>query len=281
MEKQRKTINVFTHIDLDGAGCAVLAHLLAKHSGASITVKYCNYETINQEVNRLLDVIDIAHTVDKALEIQRQILISDISVDEATAARLHAAMKTDVNLHVALVDHHPPKDHLLQYDWAYIKTDKDVSGTFLLFGLLPDELKDRKSLGKFMYDVTLYDTWLFKERNNANSEHLNMLLGIIGLENFVSCVVDWFSAEDPWGERPFIVMESPWEDVVINENNRRKEYCALHGKKVTKLLWNEHTIGVVFAEQYISQLADHVLSNNEDIDICAVVNMPSSVSLRT
>ena len=43
---------LFTHTDLDGIGCAVLA-TLAFHK--DVTIHYCNYETINEQVNDFLD----------------------------------------------------------------------------------------------------------------------------------------------------------------------------------------------------------------------------------
>ena len=48
-------ITLFTHTDLDGVGCAVLATLYARKTGQELTINYQGYNTINRAVGQFLD----------------------------------------------------------------------------------------------------------------------------------------------------------------------------------------------------------------------------------
>ena len=65
---------IFTHTDLDGVGCAVLA----KYYNPEIEVEFCDYDNVNQKVNDFLDN-NIA---------LGDLYITDISVSEEIAERL-------------------------------------------------------------------------------------------------------------------------------------------------------------------------------------------------
>ena len=78
---------LFTHDDLDGVGCAIVARLAFPDD---LVVRYCSYKSINSEINFFLD----------QLQEPVKIIISDISVNEETATRLDG-------YDVAMYDHHP------------------------------------------------------------------------------------------------------------------------------------------------------------------------------
>ena len=66
---------LFTHNDLDGVGCAVIARLGIPQP---LSITYCSYGSVDHEICDLLD----------KLTTPAEILISDISVKEETARRL-------------------------------------------------------------------------------------------------------------------------------------------------------------------------------------------------
>ena len=277
-----KVINLFTHTDQDGVGCSVLAHQLAKESDSAITVAYCDYSNIDERVNHLLDVMEIAaETIDEKPKL-RQILITDISVNKDTMERLSSLMEQDETVFVSLIDHHQPKEHIENCYWAYINTDPRECGTSLLHKLiaLPDSWLSKRAVSQFVDDVRLYDTWQFDKDNPGNPMDLNVLMSVVGKDNFLDIVDGWFSSEENF-DRPFVVAETDWYMLVENDMKQRKEYCALHNRRMKKASINGYTVGIVFAERYISQVGDYILEQNPDIDFCAIVNFPVSVSLRT
>ena len=135
-------------------------------------------------------------------------------------------------------------------------------------------LKPNWAVDAFVEDVRLYDTWEFEEKDNAQS--LNILLGCMGQHAFrttvTSCLID---------SQPFVVKYTPYCEIVEHMLGERKAYCNMKLSGVRRISWNGYEVGVVFGEKYISQLADTILDKWSDIDICAVIVMPYSVSLRT
>ena len=100
---------LFTHDDLDGVGCAIVARLAFPDD---LVVRYCSYKSINSEINSFLD----------QLQEPVKIIISDISVNEETATRLDG-------YDVAMYDHHPIT---VRRPWMTIDISGGECGTSLL-----------------------------------------------------------------------------------------------------------------------------------------------------
>ena len=45
-------VKLFTHTDLDGIGCAILAKLAF---GDNVNIEYCNYDNINESVKKFIN----------------------------------------------------------------------------------------------------------------------------------------------------------------------------------------------------------------------------------
>ena len=139
---------LFTHDDLDGVGCAIIAYLAFPKD---LAVTYCSYKTVNQDINTFLDTAPS----------DAQIIISDISVDEATASRLD-------HCNVQLYDHHPIK---VLRPWMTVDTSVTQCGTSLLAAALLPEMAP--AVRDFVDAVCLYDTWQF-EKASTHSQNASM-----------------------------------------------------------------------------------------------------------
>lgn len=274
-------INHFTHTDLDGVSCAVLSHLFARQNDASIIVNYCDRgknRNIDCAVNKLLDLIDLSKS-ESVKPRPRLVIISDISITNETAERLNEYRSDD--FHILMVDHHMPNDFVQYVPWAHINTSPETCATKLLYEKLQEfilhgeiRLRGSWAMDMFVNDVCRYDTWSFEV--DDNSYQLNVLLGLLGMDRFRSFACGMLSEH-----RPMIVSQTMYTDVITNISDERKAYCNMKASTVQKVQLTGKRIGVVFAERYISQLADTVLKKYPDLDACAVVNMPASVSLRS
>ena len=69
-------IKLFSHCDLDGIGCAVLAYLAFGRD--NVDVEFCNYDDVDEKVETLLSNSDLRNLYDK-------IFITDISISEELA----------------------------------------------------------------------------------------------------------------------------------------------------------------------------------------------------
>ena len=241
---------LFTHDDLDGVGCAVVARLAFP---TDLVVTYCSYKTVNQEVNSFLDTApsDV------------QILISDISVDEETASRLDG-------LNVRMYDHHPIKVHR---PWMTVDTSVTECGTTLLAAALISDMSE--AVRGFVDAVCLYDTWRFEKGVNSFSERLNALHSILGHRGFVEMVVPALSEGEPF------VIPHFFELAISNSFAERDRYFEKKEKAMITTTFEGHKTGLVFADRDISLMAEYVFQRHPELEIVAVCYMPAGISLRT
>lgn len=269
-------ILLFTHTDLDGAGCAVLAKVIFDNIKNKLDIVYCRYDDIEQKIKEY----DLTQ-YDK-------VFITDLSVSEQFAEELN---EHNNNYHnVVLLDHHKTALHLNKYAWAHVVTHRDnipTCGTSLFFNYLlehyifpmgndifNDEFTVNRlssnvlnSMWRFVNLVRAYDTWEWMDCPDAKA--LNDLFGIMGMIYFVN---EMFNIITITGFK----LNS--YDMLINiYRNRMQEYI---NKKKNEIITKEidgYKVGVVFAENYISDLGQALV---DDFDYVVIIR-PDGMSFRT
>ena len=128
-------IKLFTHTDLDGIGCAVLAYLAFGRD--NVDVEYYNYDGVDDRVKAFLSDPDLRNSYD-------EIYITDISISEELAKTIDVFINP-FNIH--LFDHHATALGLNKYDWCEVKVEMDngikTSGTELFW--------------KYLYNIGAYE----------------------------------------------------------------------------------------------------------------------------
>ncbi|MGZ9868249.1 DHH family phosphoesterase [Priestia endophytica] len=266
-----RNTKLFTHTDLDGIGCAIVAKSFLE----DVDVEYCDYNNINEKVINFLDRKDYINC--------DTVLITDISINEEVAERLEEELYNQVNF-LKLIDHHPTAKWLNKYEWAYVneteygfwEDEEEVksSGTSMLFDLLEETLDvGFPQLEEFVEKVRRYDTWEWNTKyDDLTAKELNDLFYIVGRERFIERFMDNLSMELSIGEIHLLEIEKEKIAKYINSNSKKL--------KVYKI--NNRDVGVVFAEQYHSELGNELSKANSHLDLIAMIN-PSSkkVSYRT
>lgn len=154
-------IKLFTHTDLDGVGCAILAYLV--FGKENVDVEYCNYDDVNEKVEKFWK-----HVGDAEYD---AVYITDISISEDLAEQITA--HTGVRKW-HLFDHHATALGLNKYDWCEVRVngtsgEMKTSGTELFFtylalnGCFKFKPTQENSLVRFVSIVRDYDTWRWKE----------------------------------------------------------------------------------------------------------------------
>lgn len=276
----QKVINLFTHTDLDGVGCSILTHLYYRFRSV-ISVKYCSYSDIDKQLTDFMNLIILAEENNSLpSNIDRTILVTDISMSPEVAKQLDDFCSKR-NFDLKLFDHHQVPEEIANYSWTNIDTSSDVCGTSLLFDYITAQSSQPipEAFSLFVNDVRLYDTWAFDKEKETNSDNLNTLLKLVGIDQFELMITNHFIL-DP--HIPYFVCDlENLYPAVVGENNQRKEYMAYRNQRVIKINYKGYKVGIVFAEQHISRTGDYILKRNPDLDICAIVNYPKAVSLRT
>ncbi|MBK1611818.1 DHH family phosphoesterase [Bacillus cereus] len=273
-------VKLFTHTDLDGIGCEVVGRLAFKQ----IDVEHCDYHNVDDKVKNFLTTGEHKR--------YDMIIITDISVKEPVADMINATIPD----RVVLLDHHETAKWMNhKYEWANVRVEgrkgKD-SGTNLLFehlsmhyGMFRNE-KYYDALSIFVEKVRRYDCWEWKTiYNDTDALLLNNLLYLIGRKSFANKFYNKFM----YSSR-FVYMSGDWTemfdsaDKAVLEVDREKAKAYFDKKEKQMFTANllGHKVGVVFAEQYISELGNILNERHKDLDLIAIVDMGNKkVSYRT
>jgi oligoribonuclease NrnB/cAMP/cGMP phosphodiesterase (DHH superfamily) len=273
-------IKLFTHTDLDGLGCAIIGQLVFRKNNIDIT--YCNYNDVNEKVEDFFFSENNYSKYDK-------VFITDISINDDLADRINKSLYTEP---VQLLDHHPTALELNKYDWCTVQIEDDiekVSGTSLFYKYLIDNsyIDEDEDIFQFVEKVKRYDTWLWTTKyNDAEAKQLNDLLYIYGRDRFISKFVSklydyldccmWSDDESLFNDTDNLLLEL--------EQNKIDNYIESKSKEMMQSVLNVHhkfyKVGIVFAEQYISQLGNELAKNNTNLDFIVIITNLKTISYR-
>lgn len=273
-------IKLFTHTDLDGVGCAILAYLA--FGIENVAVEYCNYDDIDLRVSQFF-IKGNPGEYDK-------VFITDISINENLAADIDRYAKSGL---WQLFDHHQTALELNRYYWCNVLIEApDGSGLKTcgteLFGvyLLSDGLFDCygkttiNNILQFIGIVRDYDTWRWTTmgRYGMNSKHVNDLLDIYGREQFIDvmCIrIRVYTAFPSITPDEFLLLGQRKAEIdryVIQKNEQLIPAKDIHG----------HSYGYVFAERFFSELGNRLCQMNPGLEYIVMIDICNGkVSYRT
>jgi uncharacterized protein len=255
-------VKLFTHTDLDGVGCAIVARHIF---GDNVDVEYCDYNEINDKVSQFIN----SESQDYDM-----IFITDISVNENVAKEIeeHISDKT------VLIDHHPTAKWLNKYKWATVEEFEESvdpneeyvksSGTSLFYDYLWRNYGlNNELLFELAEKIRRYDTWEWSTKyNDVHAKQLNDLLYIVGRNNFVN----------RFANDPSIKLRDNEVFLLNIEQDRINNYIKKKAEELKRVNILNYKVGVVFAEQYHSELGNELAKQNPDLDFIAIINMASN-----
>jgi oligoribonuclease NrnB/cAMP/cGMP phosphodiesterase (DHH superfamily) len=267
-------IKLFTHTDLDGVGCAILANIVSVVNNIDVEIEFCDYNNINNKVNDFLKVIN---NYDK-------VFITDISVNEEVTEKLDK-----YNDKVVLLDHHKTANFLNKYKWAHvyetlvIDLEIDVyikvCGAYLFLDYLiaSDYLKNFKfldTLTDFVEVIREYDVWEWIEIDNILAKQLNDLLYILGRERFI----EEFTEQLLNGK---FVINDKLNFLLELDQEKIDDYIENKNKNLIVRDIKGYNVGIVFAERYISELGSRLMELHPELDFVVIINIDKTISYRT
>lgn len=264
-----KKYKLLTHTDLDGVSASILAQLLLR--GSEIEVEYCNYDNINDKVSSL--TLNDLNTYER-------IFITDISVSFEVASALNNLLdENNMVDKVVLLDHHKTAINLNAFSWANVQVqlgDELCCGTRLFYNYLLryTGYKPCEWLNNYVEIVNRYDTWLWNTKyNDLVPKKLNQLFYLLGRDKFVEYIIEKDEVKDD-------ILNA--EDIKLLEEEDLKIEKYINGKEKTLniITVDGFQIGVVFAEQYISELGNVLSERHRELSMIAIFNN-GKVSLRT
>lgn len=262
-------IKLFTDTDLDGLGTAIVAKLAF---GDAVEVSHCSYRNLNQRVEQFLQNNDHKSV---------KLYITDLAVNEQVEKKLDQRYKNGG--HVQVIDHHVTALHFNEYPWGKIVVEyengKKTCATSLLFDHLVEnnQLEETQALKEFVDLVRQYDTWEWDENDNILAKHLNDLFFMFGREQFEDDLLKRLK-EHP-NQFELTDMESMLMDV---EEKKIERYIYAKNKQIVQRFVGKYCIGIVHAEQYLSELGNALNKKNPHLDMIVLVNVGTKkVGFRT
>jgi oligoribonuclease NrnB/cAMP/cGMP phosphodiesterase (DHH superfamily) len=258
-------VKLFTHTDLDGIGCAIIAKLAF---GKNIDIEYCDYNNINEIIANYI--------ISKDYENHETTFITDISVNEQVAEMID---KIHLLKEFVLIDHHKTALWLNKYEWTWVSEYHDEgiksSGT-TMFHQNISHYKNILFVDDFIESVRRYDTWEWKDKyNDILPKQINDLMYILGRDIFIEDVI--YQLEN---NLEYIISQQNIELL----NRKQKEIDKYIKSKNESIIVKEiqgYQAGVVFAERYSSELGNKLSELHPELDFIAIINPSHSVSYRT
>jgi len=268
-------VKLFTHNDLDGVGCAIVAYSVFGKS--VVDVEYCNYDDINEKVKKFL-FSDKVYICD-------HVFITDLSINEEVANYIQASLDVKDIERIRLIDHHKTAEYLNKYDWATVLVEDEngkQSGTSLFHQYLLQNgycvtANTINKLHGFSEIVRKYDTWEWKTKyDDLVPKQFNDLLYILGKDMFIEEMynrVNLYNSDIGLTVNDLTLLELRQIEI--------DKYIKTKNKHMIKAPIDGYDAGIVFAERFTSELGDRLCELNPDIDFVAIINPSYAVSYRT
>lgn len=177
MEKKRSIL--FTHDDLDGAGCRIVFDIAMQLREDKYVIYNCSNQNVSDVVMNEIDNYSLDSTI---------VYFADICPNTQVLQMLK-----DSGYTVEIYDHHPTNMFAMDYiKNALIIPSVDgrpESGTSLLFnnlfGLIPGKAEAYLNILELFVDtVRSYDTYEWKSTGNMKAKKLQILFFLLGMDRF-------------------------------------------------------------------------------------------------
>lgn len=279
-----KKFKLFTHTDMDGIGCSILAILA--FGKENIDIEYCNYDDVNEKVSEFL--------MSREVNTYEKVFITDISVNEDVAKGIDIANRQFTSF--VLLDHHPTALELNKYDWAKVEimlNEKEkTSGTRMFYDwLIKNDFittdtgysKDYDMILDFVEIVRKYDVWQWKAENILEPKQWNDLLYIMGRDEFIESIIYRLKMYDVFDFCNFDLKLLQYEQRKIDKyiESKDKEIIVkdIVIYEVKDVL--EYKFGIIFGEQYHSELGNRLCELHPELDFIVIINMSKAISYRS
>ncbi|WP_236034842.1 DHH family phosphoesterase [Alkalihalobacterium elongatum] len=259
--------HLFTHNDLDGVGCGILAKIAFKDQ---VRVRYNSVSGLDFQIERFLE----------RAKNDDFIIVTDLSVNELNTERINEYYKKTGK--AKLIDHHKTALHFNDYEWGSVKVEYEdgrlTAATSLFYEYLVanGQLEPCKALEEFVELVRLYDTWEWEKNNNETAKRLNDLFFMISIEDFEERMAERLQQSDSFS---FDEFETKILDM---EENKIERYVRRKRREMVQTFIDSKCVGIVHAESYHSELGNELGKENPHIDYIAIMNVGGKkISLRT
>jgi oligoribonuclease NrnB/cAMP/cGMP phosphodiesterase (DHH superfamily) len=256
---------LYTHNDLDGVSCAILAKLLWEDC---IDINYCS--SPDEVTTRLIEDKDNKQT--------DLIFVTDCSFDFDKIKD-----KRYIKDKIRLFDHHATALPLAtESEYFIVKTHREdgkpTCGAEIFYNYLKERRGFTLNCDWFIEQVRLYDTWDWTHGNSKTPKYLSMLLYTNSISHFVDSFVKKMkllrlSELNVFSEKERAILE--YEEYKQSKAlDKALESCYI-------VHTDKYSYGVLFGDYNMSDLGN-AICNTCNVDIAVGINLNNEImSVRT
>lgn len=267
---------LFTHNDMDGAGCEISFRIHLRHHRDKLAI-HSSIEDLPAKVSRELE--DPAHSPDKV-----EIFFSDITPPPEQLAEL-----VNRGYRIRRFDHHPTaarNEGLVadQFDESGVECGTSLIDRYLAdWEVTRDHHPASPRYDEFVGTIRAWDTWAWAKTNDLRAKYLTNLFWLLGIDRFIDLYVERWSKAKAKDDRPVILPEHMMF-VEAKLENSAKVIDDTTPAKVITCRFNGYQVAVTFAGNgfSVSDGSYAFLSRYPDYDLMMNVNLGTrKVSIRT
>lgn len=246
---------LYTHNDLDGVSCAILAKLAYKDD---IDIEYCS------------NPAEVSTKLSNNTKQYDKIFVTDCSFD--------CDIPSD-NIYV--FDHHHTAINLLtkikHADIREYYNNRLTCGTELFYQYLI-KCNLIHNIDFFVEQVRLYDTWDWTKSTSKLPKYLNMLMYMLSADTFVSIFTERLAKQDV---NELTIFNQHERDLLTYEVIRQQQDIEKSLAHITTIKTSKYTLGIIVGDYNMSSLGN-AMCERYNIDIAVGINlMQGIVSVRT
>ena len=246
--------------DIDGLGGVILGYLAFKD---------IDYMLIHvKEQTEIVDFIKNSN--------YEKVFITDLGLEDKIADEIN-----ELGMNVLHFDHHETNVYASKYAFSTVEIQRNgisTCGTELFYLYLKENnlLKDNALIKRFVEDTRAYDTWDWVKNNNVEANDLNKLFGIVGIDTYISKMVDKLrnNNKDIFDEtdKYLIELNTQEENKLIELSDKSLIIREKDGLK----------FGIVFGNKFLSIIGNTLCNRHPELDYMLLIDpLEMKVSLRS
>jgi uncharacterized protein len=263
-------IYIYTHNDLDGVGCGILAKLAF---GENTVVKYNSISSLDHQLSYYIEKVG-------NIDGDNSLIITDMSPSDDIAEQLNELATRGAK--IQLIDHHKTADHFNEYSWGVVKVAYEdgrlASATSLFYDYLKQHqlIQHEAAIDEFVELVRQYDTWEWDVNQNLKAKRLNDLFFLLSLDEFEEKMIKRL------GEQKQFDFDEFEQKLLEMEEGKIERYIRRKRRELIQTFIGDYCVGIVHAESYHSELGNELGKESPHLDYIALLNMGGrKISYRT
>lgn len=246
--------------DIDGLGGVILGYLAFKD---------IDYMLIH--VKEQTEIVDFVKNSN-----YEKVFITDLGLEDKIADEINK-----LGMNILHFDHHETNVYASKYAFSTVEIQRNgisTCGTELFYLYLKENnlLKDNALIKRFVEDTRAYDTWDWVKNNNVEANDLNKLFGIVGIDTYISKMVDKLrnNNKDIFDETDKYLIELNTQE--------ETELIELSDKSLIIREKDGLKFGIVFGNKFLSIIGNTLCNRHPELDYMLLIDpLEKKVSLRS